>query len=47
MGYHYVPQAYLRGFSEPGSPGILWQYDKQNRRFSRASVSKVAQQRDF
>ncbi len=47
MGHHYIPQAYLRGFTEPGSDRFLWMYDKVTDSFSRASVKKVAQQSGF
>ncbi len=47
MGHHYIPRAYLKGFTESGSDRFLWLYDKDTDRFSRASVDKVAQQRGF
>src|SRR5262249_14244881 len=47
MGQHYVPQTYLSGFCEPGGQDTLWLYDKRLRRFSRASVGSVAQERGF
>jgi hypothetical protein len=49
MGKHYVPQEYLRGFGVPTEPNCIWQFDKQNRRFSDepVSIKKVAQQRDY
>ncbi|NQT17798.1 MAG: DUF4238 domain-containing protein [Planctomycetes bacterium] len=49
MGYHYVPQKYLSGFSDQNRPGFVWQYDKKERRFSDKPVSirRIAQQRGF
>lgn len=47
MGHHYIPQAYLRGFTEPGSDRFIWMYDKVTGRFSRPTVRKLAQQKNF
>ena len=44
MGKHYVPQKYLRGFSDPKDPSAIWMYDKKAARFTHASVEKVAQE---
>lgn len=47
MGKHYVPQYYLRGFSLPDDPSLIWMYDKYTGRATLAAIDKVAQQRDF
>ena len=49
MGYHYVPQEYLRGFTHPTFPNALWQFDKKKMVFSNktASIKRIAQQRFF
>ena len=47
MGKHYVPQKYLRGFSDPSSPSKIWMYDKKTAQFAYASIEKVAQEADF
>jgi hypothetical protein len=47
MGDHYVPRKYLRGFCEPGSEDMLWQYDKQRGQFNRVSVATIANERRF
>jgi hypothetical protein len=47
MGRHYVPQAYLRNFQVPDQPGFVWLYDKQGGEPHTASISKVAQSRDY
>lgn len=44
MGHHYVPQAYLRGFSDPSDTRMIWMYDKKESRFVRASIKSVAQE---
>lgn len=49
MGYHYIPQKYLRGFTAPSCPDTLWQFDKKMVRYSPGPVpiSKIAQRRSF
>ncbi len=47
MGDHYVPQAYLRGFTEPGSADMIWAYDKHQRKLFRTNVVNVAQEKGF
>jgi hypothetical protein len=47
VGKHYVPQEYLRGFSADDDRSTIWQYDKRACRWSRAAITKVAQERDF
>jgi hypothetical protein len=44
MGSHYVPQQYLKGFSDPENPGMIWMYDKKLHQFMHASIVSVAQQ---
>jgi hypothetical protein len=47
MGDHYVPQAYLRGFTEPQSVEMIWVYDKVQKTFFRTNVKNVAQEKNF
>jgi hypothetical protein len=47
MGKHYVPQEYLRGFATPDDPEQIWMFDKVTKRWSRAAIHKVAQERDY
>lgn len=49
MGHHYVPQEYLRGFTDSSCPDALWQFDKKRLSYSEqpASIAKIAQQRSF
>ncbi|MBX3427581.1 MAG: DUF4238 domain-containing protein [Pirellulales bacterium] len=47
MGKHYVPQAHLKRFQIAEEPGMIWMYDKQTDNFTKAAISKVAQQADF
>jgi hypothetical protein len=47
MGKHFVPQAYLRHFQIPEQPDFVWLYDKQDCAPHPASISKVAQSRDY
>lgn len=44
MGFHYLPQEYLRGFEDPECPGTIWMYDKRLHRFAHASIKSVAQE---
>jgi len=49
VGNHFVPQHYLRGFTDPSCPKALWQFDKKTLSWSEqpASIAKIAQQRSF
>ena len=49
VGLHYVPQKYLRGFTDLSCPDALWQFDKETLSYSErpASIAKIAQQRSF
>jgi hypothetical protein len=49
MGYHYVPQEYLKGFADPSNPDRLWQFDKKVQIYSKAAlpIDQIAQSRDF
>ena len=49
MGYHYVPQRYLRNFESPKRVGFIYQYDKRatGRLAREASIDKVVQKRQF
>lgn len=44
---HYVPQAYLKGFSEPEAPTFVWVYDKGNGRSFRTNVTNAAVESGF
>ena len=49
MGQHYVPQNYLKGFSDPEHPTMIWMSDKNEpaRRPKLLPIKAVAQQPDF
>src|SRR3989338_8951610 len=47
MGQHYVPQQYLKGFSDPDHPGTIWMYDKQSRKWARVSIKAAVQQAGY
>jgi hypothetical protein len=47
MGYHYVPQYYLKSFTERLDSPYIWVYEKGSQRVFRAPVSRVAQQTGF
>lgn len=47
MGQHYVPQQYLKGFSDPDHPGTIWMYDKQSRKWTRVSIKAAVQQAGY
>lgn len=49
MGQHYVPQNYLKGFSDPEHPTMIWMSDKNEPalRPKRLPIKAVAQQPDF
>lgn len=47
MGYHYVPQQYLRGFCVENSDSQIVAYDKKERRFFQTHVKNVAQEGGF
>jgi hypothetical protein len=47
MGYHYVPQHYLRRFADPAAPKSIWLYDKKGGKARRVPILKVAQSRGF
>lgn len=42
MGTHFVPQAHLRAFQDPASPGFIWTYPRGGD-VRLASIEKVAQ----
>lgn len=43
--HHYVPQGYLRGFTE--DPNVLYVYDKKAKRIRRTSTKGIAYSRDY
>ncbi len=47
MGYHYVPQEYLRGFADPSSQDMIWLYDKEGGDPRLAPIEKVAQSKGY
>ena len=49
MGQHYVPQNYLKGFSDPERPAMIWISDKSEpaHRPKRLPIKAVAQRPDF
>lgn len=44
---HYVPQAYLKGFSDPGTPDFIWVYEKGSGRSFRTNVKNAAVETGF
>jgi Protein of unknown function (DUF4238) len=42
-----LPRKYLRGFCEPGSDSMLWQFDKMGSEWSRVSIATAANERGF
>jgi hypothetical protein len=44
MGHHYTPQEYLRGFQCPDRSGMIWMYDRLERRFTCVPIKTVAQE---
>ena len=47
MGYHFVPQQYLRCFAAGGKSDFIWLHDKETGDTRLASISKVAQSKEF
>jgi len=47
MGYHFVPQRYLRNFENPSRPGFIWLHDKRGGPPRLARIAKVAQAKGF
>ena len=49
MGQHYVPQNYLKGFSDPERPAMIWMSDKNEPAYKpkRLPIKAVAQRPDF
>jgi hypothetical protein len=47
MGFHYVPQKYLKGFAETGNPDAIWMYDKKFRQFTNPRIKSIAQESGF
>ena len=47
MGYHFIPQRYLRGFEAKRDPGMIWMFDKKTTTHKLAPISKVAQSPEF
>ena len=43
MGYHFVPQQYLRAWESPGQPGMILTYDKKNLSCKPLPIKGVAQ----
>ena len=44
---HYLPQYYLRGFTESATSELVWVYEKNTDRVFRTSVANVACEHDF
>jgi hypothetical protein len=47
MGYHFVPQRYLRRFQDREEPGTIWIHDKTTGAFRRLAIKSVAQAKQF
>src|ERR1700674_5383412 len=47
MGHHYVPQQYLKGFTTPDNPAMIWMYDKTSGQSKRVPIKAVAQAANY
>ncbi len=47
MGYHYVPQRFLRNFQDPSQPGTIWLYLKSGGPGRHLKIESVAQARGY
>lgn len=47
MGQHFVPQAYLRAFEDPSSPGFIWAQSRREDAPRLVPIKKIAQSRGF
>jgi Protein of unknown function (DUF4238) len=47
MGHHYVPRAYLKGFTDPAERERIWAYNKIERNLYPTSIRKAAQETRF
>lgn len=47
MGYHYVPQEYLRGFADVSAQDMIWLYDKEGGEPRLVPIEKVAQSKGY
>jgi len=47
MGFHYLPQRYLRGFEAPAEKGAIWMFDKKEESCKLLPIKLVAQATDF
>lgn len=42
MGYHFLPQYYLKGFTDDPKSGMLWQFEKGTGKAVKANVKSLA-----
>ncbi|MFH1303928.1 MAG: DUF4238 domain-containing protein [Planctomycetota bacterium] len=47
MGYHYVPQRYLKNFSTPNQPELIWLHDKKGGAPKLVPIEVVAQAKGY
>ena len=47
MGYHYIPQGYLRQFAVSESPRHIWMYDLDSAESKYVAIKRVAQQKGY
>ena len=47
MGDHYIPQFYLKGFTETAYPDLIWVYRKGEESAFRTSIRNIAQENKF
>src|SRR5207247_241044 len=47
MGFHFVPQRYLKGFQSNAKPGWIWAFDKKRQISGLRPIKDVAQEADF
>jgi hypothetical protein len=47
IGEHYIPQYYLRGFSDKTAPSSIWVYEKGSEHISMLPIEKVAKKNNM
>ena len=47
MGTHYIPQHYLKGFTDPHAPSLIWVYEKGKPEPFRTNVKNIAHETDY
>lgn len=47
MGTHYIPQHYLKGFTDPNAPSLVWAYERGKHKPFRVSVTNIAHETGY